>query len=185
MNQQIENAIGRIADDARKRYGDLLRGARQTTQQAAGKVSRGKKPLKTISRLGLKLTAVTHRTADKVLKQNTKLVEHQIDAVAERLKAAAGARDLRDLVGSQIRLVSENANRIAGDARESLRIVAGAGGEVREILARTAQELRGGNGTVRRPARKNAARPAARKTKKKATTAPKSPTTGEAPAGAA
>ena len=167
MNPQIENAISRIADDARTRYAEIVRDARQKTELAAGRVSRGKKPLKTISRLGLKLTAVTHRTADKVLKQNTKLVEHQLDAIANRLKIAADAKDLRDLLRTQVRLIPENASRMASDAREALNIVVGAGGEVREILQGTAAELRGNTPVARKTARKKAARPAARKAGKK------------------
>ena len=183
MKQNIENAISRIADDARARYAELLRDARQKTEQAAGQVTRGKKPLKTISRLGLKLTAVTHRTADKVLKQNTKLVEHQIDAIAERLKAVADARDLRELVGTQVRMIPESASRMASDAREALNIVVGAGGEVGQILQGTAAELRGKSpATKARAAKKPARKKAARKTSRKSAPAKTAPI-AEAPAG--
>jgi phasin family protein len=182
MNQNVENAISRIADDARARYAELLHDARQKTEQAAGQVTRGKKPLKTISRLGLKLTAVTHRTADKVLKQNTKLVEHQIDAIAERLKAAADARDLRELVGTQVRMIPESASRMASDAREALNIVVGAGGEVGQILQGTAAELRGKSpATKARAAKKPARKKAARKTSRKSAPAKTAPI-AEAPA---
>ena len=98
MNLQIENSISRIFDQAISRYQALLTGAREQTGKAAGRVVRGKKPVKTISKLSLKLTAVTHRTADKVLKQQAKMVENQIDAVAGRLRAAAESRNLRELV---------------------------------------------------------------------------------------
>jgi len=168
MNQQIENAISRIADQARGRYDELMRNARQMTEHAAGRVTRGKKPLKTISRMGLKITAVSHRTADKVLKQNTKLVEHQIDAVAGRLKAVADASNLRELVGTQIRLIPENASQIVSDTREAFSIVAGAGGEIRDIVVGTAAELRGKAPATRKPARKKAASPASKKASKKA-----------------
>jgi phasin family protein len=143
MKLQIENSISRIADQARGRYFELLKGARQQTESVAGKVSKGKGPVKTVSKLGLKLSAVSHRTADKVLKQQTRMVEHQIDAIANRLHAAASATDIRDLVGTQIRLIPENAARFASDARDTLGIVKSAGQEVGKLVKGTVAELRG------------------------------------------
>ena len=143
MNQQIEKSISRIFDQAISRYQALLTGARQQTGIVASRVVRGKRPVKTISKLSLKLTAVTHRTADKVLKQQAKMVENQIDAVAGRLRAAAQSRNLRELVGTQIRLIPVNASQFAKDTRATLSIVAGAGNEVGGLVKNTVAELRG------------------------------------------
>ena len=143
MNLQIENSISRIFDGAITRYQALLSGARQQTDKAAGRVIRGKKPVKTISKLSLQLSAVTHRTADKVLKQQAKMVEHQIDAFAGRLRAAAESRNLRDLVSTQIRLIPVNASQFVKDTRATLTIVAGAGSEVGGLVKNTVAQLRG------------------------------------------
>ncbi len=143
MNLQIENSMSEIAQKARGRYEDAVKGARQSTEKAAGRVSKGKKPVKTISRLGLKLAGVSHRTANKLWKQQTRLVEGQLDAVAGRLKAAADAADLRDLVKTQIALIPENTGRFADEAREALKIFKGASGEIRELVKGTVAELKG------------------------------------------
>jgi len=142
MKLQIENSISRIADVARGRFFSILKGARKQTENAAGVVSRGKQPVKTVSRLGLKLTAVSHKTANKVLKQQTRMVENQIDAVASRLHAAATANDLRDLVSTQLRLIPQNASRLVSDARTTLGIVASAGQEAGMLVKSTVAELR-------------------------------------------
>ena len=142
MKLQIENSISRIADVARGRFFSILKGARKQTENAAGVVSKGKQPVKTVSRLGLKLTAVSHKTADKVLKQQTRMVENQIDAVASRLHAAATANDLRDLVSTQLRLIPENASRLVNDARTTLGIVASAGQQAGKLVKSTVAELR-------------------------------------------
>lgn len=143
MNLHIENPVSEIAQKARGRYEDAVKGARQRTEKAAGRVTKGKKPVKTISRLGIKLNGVTHQTANKLWKRQTKLVEKQIDALAGRLKAAADAEDLRDLVETQIRLIPENTARFADEAREAFKIVKDAGGEIREIMKDSVDELRG------------------------------------------
>jgi hypothetical protein len=159
MNSTIENSISRIAEKARGRYQAILTDARSRTEKAAGRVSQGKKPVKTFSKLGLKLTATSHRTADKVLKQQTKMVEHQIDAFAGRLAAAAEANGVRDLLKTQFRLIPENAALLVNDTRAALGIFVGAGAEVGNLIKDTAKELRG-----RKPAATKAAAKATAKT---------------------
>ncbi len=143
MNLQIENSISNIADKARGRYEDAITAARKGTEKAAGRVSKGKKPVKTVSRLGVKLSGVSHRTLNKLWKRQTRLVEDQIDALAGHLKAAANAGDLRNLVETQIELIPGNASRLKDEAREAFGIVKGAGSEIRGIVIGTLDELRG------------------------------------------
>lgn len=172
MNAKFENTMSRIADEARGRYASLVRQARRRTETAADRVVLGKKPVKTMSGLGLKLTAISHKTADKVLQQQTRLVEHQLDALAGRLKAVADARNIKDLVRTQIRLIPQNVSRLAEDTRGTLSIVAGAGLEVRDVLKNTIAELRSVPARRKPVARKKAASKsatakAAKKTAKK------------------
>ena len=94
MNLQTETKISDIADNARGRYEDTISAARKGTEKAAGRVSKGKRPVKAISRFGVKLSGVSHRTVNKLWKRQTKLVEDQIDGLASRLKAASTASDL-------------------------------------------------------------------------------------------
>lgn len=143
MNPRVESSINRIANQARGRYAAWLDSARSQTAQAAGRVSKGKKPVKTLSRLSVKLSTVSHRTTTKVLKQQTKMVEHQIDALAGRLRTAAHAETIGDLVRGQIRLIPENTSQFVNDSRAAFSIVADAGSQVRQLIAGTVAELRG------------------------------------------
>ena len=143
MNLQIENKISEIADRARDRYADAVSAAREGTEKAAGKLSKGKKPVKTVSRLGVRLSGVSHRTVNKLWKRQTKLVEDQIDVLAGHLKAAASADDLKSLVETQIGLIPENASRFRNEAREAFDIVRSAGSEIRDIFKGTVAELKG------------------------------------------
>lgn len=153
MKLQFEDRISEIADTARDRYEDAISAARSRTEKAAGRVTKGKKPVKAVSRLGVRLSGVSHRTANKLWKRQTKLVEDQIDALAGRLKAAAAAPDLKRLVKTQIELIPDNASRLKVEARETFAIVKGAGSEIRDIVKESVDELRG---------RKQAARKAPR-----------------------
>jgi phasin family protein len=114
------------------------------------------------------------------LKQQTKMVETQIDAFASRLHAAAGATGLKDLVDTQVRLIPKHASRFVGDARETLNIIAGAGQEVGTLLKGTVAELRGVSKSVvkkatvkKATAKKATAKKAAAKAAPKKTTAKK------------
>ena len=169
MKLQIENSISRIADKARGRYFELLKGARLQTENVAGTVSKGKGPVKTVSKLSLKLSVVSHKATDKVLKQQARMVENQIDAIATRLHAAASATDIRDLVGTQIRLIPVNATRFANDARDTLSIVTAAGQEVGKLVKGTVAELRG------KSQPKKAVKKTAKKASKKKAVAKKAP----------
>ncbi len=150
MNLQIETKISEIGDKARGRYEDAISAARKGTEKAAGRVSKGKTPVKAISRFGVKLSGVSHRTVNKLWKRQTKLVEDQIDGLASRLKAAATASDLRNLVKTQIEPIPDNASRIKTEAREAFDIVKAAGSEIRDIMKVTVGELRDGKPATRK-----------------------------------
>jgi len=152
MKLQIEDRISEIADKARIRYDEALDRARTNTKLAAGRVSKGKRPVRAISRFGVKLSGVSHRTANKIWKRQTKLVEDQFDAVAGHLKAAANATDLRNLLKAQIELIPNDTSRFRDEAVEVFDIVKGAGSEIRGIFKDTVDEFRN-----RKPAAKKAA----------------------------
>ena len=156
MNPRLESSINRIAEQARIRYAAMLDAARSQTEQAAGLIRNGKKPVKTLSRFGVKLTDVSHRATAKVVKQQTALVEHQIDALASGLRVAANAEGLGDLVRGQFRRIPANASQLLTDSRATLSIVAEAGGEVRQLLAGTVAELRGGRKAPKKASKKTA-----------------------------
>ncbi len=168
MSSQVERSLNRIADEARDRYQALVGSARTRTERAAGSVRKGKKPVQTLSKFGVNVSGISHRTTSKVLKQQSKMVEHQIDAFAGRLRTAAHAKSLGDLVRGQLRLIPENTATFAADARTALSIVAGGGSEMRELVSGTWAEFRRAAPTATR------VKKTAKRAKKKAKTTAKS-----------
>jgi phasin family protein len=169
MNSRVEDSLDNITERARGRYASIVHGARSQTEQAASLIRGGKKPVKTLSRLGVELTSISHRATSKVLKNQARLIENQIDALAGRLHSAARAGNLRDLVRDQIRLIPQNASQFVEDTRQTFTVVAEAGSEVRELVVGTVSELRGSKAPKVTP-KKAAKRVASRKSpaKKKA-----------------
>jgi len=170
MNPRADSSAERLASEAGGRYRTLVSGARSQTEQVAGRVVDGKKPVQALSKLGLELSSLSHRTTSKVLKNQTRLIEHQIDALAGRLHTAARAGSIRDLVRSQIRLIPQDASRFVEATSKTLSVVADAGGEVRQLFAGTVAELRGKpQGKTTKPAARKKAKTATRKAAKKKT----------------
>lgn len=150
MNLNIENPMSGIADKARGRYDETVENVRKRTDKAAGRVTKGKKPVRTISKFGVKVSGISHRTVNKLWRKQTKIVENQIDAVSDHLKAAAKAENLKDFVNTQIDMIPDHTSRFADEARDAIEIVKGAGSEIRGAVKDTVEELR----TLRRSARK-------------------------------
>lgn len=176
MNHRTDSTVDRIADRARDRYQSLINDARSQTVQAAGRVRETKRPVQKLSSLGIELSNISHRATRNVLRSQTRLVEHQLDALAGRLHAAARATSIRDLVRGQIRLIPENASRLIEDTRQTLSAVASAGGEVRNVVSDAVVQIRrsdepkaaAATAATAAPAAQTAARPAAKVVRKKA-----------------
>ena len=165
MNSNIDESIDRIAGRARGRYQSFIHGARSQTEQAAGRVRDGKKPVRTLSRLGVELTSISHRATSDIVKSQARMIENQMDALAGRLHNAAQADSLRNLVADQIRLIPANAAQFVEDTRSTFTVVKQAGGEVKQLIAGTVTELR--QPKAKAAAKKAAKKPAARKVAKK------------------
>lgn len=168
MNSQIEQSIDRLTNGARSSVQSLIHTARNRGEQAAGRVRNGKKPLSTLSGLGLKLSAVSHRTTDRVLKQNTALAANQLDAIADRFNSAANASCLRDLVKKQLSMTPQQFARFGSDAKDALAIVVDGGVEARNVIRASISDFSRPAKAKKAPARKKATRrKAAKKVAKK------------------
>lgn len=158
MRPEFQSSIDRIADRARSRYRQVLGDARSQTVEAANRVETGKRPVRRLETLGIELSKISHRATTGVLKSQARLVEHQIDALAGRLHAAARAESLRGLLRDQLRLVPENASRFIDDTRETVRVVRDAGSEVKSLLADSNESAPAKAPTKKSAAKKSAAK---------------------------
>ncbi len=168
-----ENAtLGNAREALSKRIDDIVDGARARAIFAADQVADGKKPVRMLSDVGIQLSRISHKTTDRFIRQQAKILSNSIDAIAGRFQAAAAATSVRDLVVTQARLVPENTARLVNDTRDALGIVVDAGAEVRGVVTSTVSELRG---KPAKPARKPAAKAPAKKAAAKKATAKKAP----------
>ena len=159
MILQLENSLSRASEVTSERLNAVISGAREGTDRAAGRVLERKKSVHQLSQFGIKLTRVGQKTADKLLKQQEKLIDRQLDGIARRLKAAAAAKDLPGLLRSQLPLFPEGPEKIVSETRATVGIFIDAGTEVRGLVQDTVAGLKGDT----KPAAKKAARKTAAK----------------------
>jgi hypothetical protein len=171
MILQLENSLSRASEVTSQRLDAVISGAREGTDRVAGRVLERKKSVHQLSQFGIKLSRVGQKTADKLLKQQEKMIDRQLDGIARRLKAAAAAKDLPGLIRSQLPLLPEGPQGIVTETRATVGIFIDAGGEVRGLVRDTVAELKGET----RPAKKKAARKKAPARKAAPKTAAKKP----------
>ena len=103
---------------------------REATLNAADMVSRTRQPVRRIAETGIKLNRISHKSVEKLVKQQAHIVESAIDSGAKNLKLAARADNLRDLFADQIAALPK-AGALAGEsARVTIDIVRDTGDEL-------------------------------------------------------
>ena len=125
-----------------------------------------------LTEVGVRLSKVSQRTADRLIRQQAKMLTGSVDAVMTHFQAAAGASDIKELLLTQTRLVPADTSRSIGDARDMADIMFSATAEVRDIVFGAIGGLRGdsdataakaASAPVRKRARKASPKPAAKK----------------------
>jgi len=126
--------IERFAKDLKKEYGSLTKRAigrvRKATLATADFVSRTRKPVRRIADTGIKLNRISHKSVEKLVKQQAIVVDSAIEGGAKNLKLAARADNLRELVGDQIATLPKARSWAGKNALTTIDIVRETGGEI-------------------------------------------------------
>jgi phasin family protein len=176
MMTKIEN----FAKDMQDRYDALTARTvdrlRKATLNAADFVSRTRQPVRRIADTGIKLNRITHKSVEKLVKQQANIVESAIDGGARNLKLAARADNLRDLFADQIAALPKAGAWAGESARVTIDIVRDTGDELggvfRVVPAKPKAQRKVARKTAaarkRKPATRKPAAKTARKSAKKA-----------------
>lgn len=166
MKSRIENTFSRAAESTRERVESVVDLTQNRVERAGELVESGSKPVRKLSAASLALTDISHKTAQKLLKQQAGYIEAGLQAAAARLKAAAHAQSVRELIATQRGYLPAAANRAYSNARDAYGIVADAAQDVRALAGNTVSELR----ETAKPAAKTASRKKSSRTTKTTTT---------------
>lgn len=170
MNEQVEFA----GEQAR-----VLRGApatlvRRAAQKSATGVKALQKPVRAVTRSGVRLTTLTQHTVESLLELQLEVVSAALTNAAEQLERVSRAQSVRALVGGQAGELKAVRERIVKDIRRVVAILKRAGKGARAVATDTYEEIlktppaqpAASRKTSKRKAKKKVVRKAKRKVKK-------------------
>ena len=137
-----------------------LRLARRGAERAAERVEAVGPHVATLAEAGLKLSEITFRCVDQLVRRGIESAQGTLSDGAERLRMSAKARTLGALYAAQRAALPQTGRRVARDLEASWQIMTAASRDVVELARSTRSELARASRRGRRAA---ASRPRARK----------------------
>lgn len=138
---QIQTAREQFQSRARDFRHAAVHAARGSVLGAAERVATAKQPIRTLAVAGQKLSDLSNRYFTQIFGQQAHTLEGVIEAGAERLKRAAQAQTLRDLLEQQRKLGVAGRDRLAEDFKATWKIATDTGNELRDLASETYAEL--------------------------------------------
>lgn len=198
MMNRIEKFADTLKSESRQFADRAIASLRSAGLGTANLISRAKTPVNAFADTSLKLNNLSHKSIEKLLKQQVAILRDIIDGGVRRLEMASRAQSVRTLVDRQVSTLPKSRDHAMQNARKTVSIVRDTGeafGDLfRDVVvdissARKSKPAAKKKATGRKPAAKKASakkktagrKPAAKKASAKKTAAKKR-TTRKAPA---
>ena len=139
----------------------VLNVAQRNAERAAKRVEALGPRITTLAEAGLKLTEISFRCVDQLVRQGIESAQGALTDGAERLRMSAKARTLGALYAANLDAFPKTRRRVAQDLEATWRIMSSTSRDVIELARSTRSELAGS--PPRRTRRAAAKRPQARK----------------------
>jgi phasin family protein len=157
-----------LAQQASRLRTEPVKAARAATAKSAARIKALNPRIRTVSRSGVKLTAISQATAERLIQLQEQLVTSALTDAATQLERAARTDNVMDLMKDQADVLRATRERIVSDITEAVTILRGAGGDVRKVATHTYESV---TGKAEKAAPKKA-KTARRKTKRSARKSP-------------
>lgn len=183
MMNKIEQLADTLKTESRQLADRAISGIRSAGLETAGLLAATKGPVHSIADTGLKLNNLSHKSIERLLKQQVAALDDLIDGGTRRLEKASRAQTVRTLVDGQISTLPKSRDQAVRNARKTVAIVRDTGKDLGDLVKDVVVDISSaGKGrkpaakkAAGRPAKKKAAtrKPAAKKATAKKTTARK------------
>lgn len=160
MMNKIEQLADNLKAESRLLADRAVAGLRTAGIETAGLLTRSKRPVHAIADTGLKINNLSHKSIEKLLKQQLAALEDIIDGSAHRLEMAARAPSVKTLVEEQVSTLPQSRDHAVKNARKAVAIVRDTGDAFGDLFKEAVVDVSGAAKPVRR---KTAGRPAGRK----------------------
>jgi len=132
-----------LAEQAGRLRTEPVKAARAATAKSAERIKALNPRIRAVSRSGVKLTAISQATAERLIQLQEQLVTSALTDAATQLERAARADNVKDLVTDQAAVLRATRERIVSDITEAVTILKGAGDDVRKVATHTYQSVTG------------------------------------------
>lgn len=123
MMNRIEKLADTVKAESRQLADRAIKGLRTAGLETAGIITKTKKPVHAIADTGLKFNTLSHKSIEKLVKQQVAAIDDLIDGSAERLEKAARARTVRTLVEGQINTLPQTRKHAVKNAKKTVSLV--------------------------------------------------------------
>jgi hypothetical protein len=165
MMNKIEKFADNVKAETRMMADRAISGMRTASLETAGLLTRTKRPVHAIANTSLKLNNLTHKSFEKIVKQQVAVLDDLIDGSAYRLETAARARTVKGLVDGQISAMPKTRKHAVKNAKKTVALAKGTGEAFGDLLKDAVVDISSPpKGGIKQVAKKKAAgRPAAKK----------------------
>ena len=132
-----------LSDQASRLRTEPVKAARAASAKSAQRIKALNPRIRAVSRSGVKLTAISQATAERLIQLQEQLVTSALTDAATQLERAARADNVLDLVKDQADVLRATRERIVSDITEAVTILKGAGGDVRKVATHTYESVTG------------------------------------------
>jgi phasin family protein len=176
MMNRIEQIADNLKAESRLLADRAVAGLRSAGLETAGLISRTKRPVHVVTDTSLKINNLTHKSIEKLVKQQARMLDDLIDGSVQRLEMASRAKTVKTLVDGQISTLPKSRDHAVSNARKTVALVRDTGESFGDLFKDVVVDISSAR-PGRKPARKKAAsrKPAARKTAAKKRTTKKAP----------
>jgi phasin family protein len=137
MNEQIQTFAGQA-----ERFGaDPLAAVREGMAHSVSGLKSLRQPVRAAARSGVKLSALTHETAQELIQLQSHMVTATLTEIAESLERAAQAKDFATLVSAQADALRQSAERFVNDANRAVEIFTTAGRGVQTVAVEAYEKV--------------------------------------------
>jgi phasin family protein len=165
MMNRIEQFADNLKSESRLMADRAVAGLRTAGLETAGLISRTKRPVHAVADTTLKLNALSHKSIEKLLKQQVKMLDELIDGSAGRIEMAAKAKDVKSLFEKQVSSLPKSRDHAVKNARKTMTLVRDTGDAFGDLFKDVVVDISSA-GSKKAPARKKTT--AKKRTAKKA-----------------
>jgi len=160
MMNRIEKFADNLKSESNQLAGRAIAALRAAGLETAGLIARTKGPVNTFGETGLKLNNLSHKSIEKLLKQQVSALEDLIDGSADRLKMAAKADDVQSLIEGQVSSLPKTRDMAVSNAKKTVSIMRDTGDAFGDLFKDAVVDISSARPGTRKkaPAKKRATR---------------------------